>query len=203
MSATHDAVVANDSFIAAMRARLARISAGTTATRGNGPGVCYAARTHLKDIDLTHFVVGSRKLFGKRLTQATENLRLSLPKKAQTFGLARKLLNIYLREATYNHHLRTRYGLDAIEPWLEVPLDKWTGKELQKEFGAPQWTKIRDLSPETSKEYQQIATREAEKRALGLPPVHLDVFYWGNRPDPPPKRKRNNSKGRVDLARNR
>ena len=49
------------------------------------------------------------------------------------WGTARKCLNIFLRDVTYNVFTRTHYGLDAIQAMLEVPLDSRVAEGLRNQ----------------------------------------------------------------------
>lgn len=110
----------------------------------------------------------------------TERLRMALPKGARHWGLARKLLNIFLRDATYNHHLRTQFGLGSIEPLLEIPLDSFTQRHLKRLFPSrklPRWRGVNMVTPEENAEFQAFAKCwhdefDAENR------VELDTHFW-------------------------
>jgi hypothetical protein len=93
--------------------------------------------------------------------------------------VARKLLNIYLRDCVYSAHLRSAYSLGQIEPFCEVPLDSITAKKLRGSAdGAalPAWPGVGRLTPTVSAHYQAVATQIARARKLRV--VHLDAFWW-------------------------
>jgi hypothetical protein len=116
----------------------------------------------------------------------------AVPRGACSWGTARKVLNIFLRNAFYTTYLRERYALSTAEALFEVPLDSITGKWLianarQKEV--PQWSGVRHLTTAASESYQQCATRLA--RQMGIERVHLDVYAWGNRMVKPAESRKN------------
>jgi len=95
----------SSAFVYALRVRAARITAGASATRGQGRGVSHAARRFLSKLNLRYFATSRRSLFESRLDAATTRLSASLPHGTRSWGLARKLLNIFLREALYTSYL--------------------------------------------------------------------------------------------------
>jgi len=118
--------------------------------------------------------------------------RLGAPKSrggarsAGSWGLARKLLNIYIRDCVYSRMLCAHYRLESIEPFLEVPLDSFVAKGLiaaSNDLGQsrclPAWKTIKGLSREHSDRYQEFASELAQSR--GHARVHLDVLLWGAR----------------------
>ena len=89
---------------------------------------------HLAELD--------RQLFQRRLDRQTERLRRALPQTARHWGLSRKLLNIFLRDALYTGYLSDYYRLSVAERFFEVPLDSISGKAIRKcRSGAklPRW----------------------------------------------------------------
>ncbi len=113
-----------DTFIEAIQRRTARVAVGSSAARNQGaPGLVSAAREFFATLPLENFGVSNPAIFRQRLDRATGNLFGALPREAQSWGLARKLLNIFLRDALYTAYLRTRFGLDAAEELYELPLD--------------------------------------------------------------------------------
>lgn len=173
--------------IPALREHQARVSVGVTTVRGQGKGVLHAARVFLADarrLDLEGFRAPTEARFLARLEEATESFAHTLPDKAGTWGLARKLLNIYLRDCHYSRFLCAAYRLEAIEPFLEVPLDGVVGRrlrELAEERGdaVPRWRSIRCLSRGDSARYQRFARALAAE--AGHARVHLDLSLWGMR----------------------
>lgn len=104
-------------------------------------GVVAAAREFLGDLDLRPFGTASSRRFLNHLDSATERLWSALPAKAQYWGLARKGLNIFLRDCLYTAYLRDRYRLDKAEQFFEVPLDSICGLQLFHESDGllPKW----------------------------------------------------------------
>jgi|SRR5439155_11817528 len=130
------------------------------------------------------FRTKTRGQFEMRLNVATRSLKDHLPKGAQNWGTARKALNIFLRDALYNHYLRSHHYLHRIEEWLEIPLDRDVATALRAEpegAALPRWdgVKIKRLTPRVSRQYQRVAQLVADRRRTQR--VHLDLEYWRRR----------------------
>ena len=166
----------------AIQHRTARVAIGSSSMRGAGnTGVVTAARTHLGRLDLRPFGTRHNDRFRAELNSATTRLRAVLPEDARHWGLARKGLNIFLRDCLYTVYLRERYRLDRAEPFFEVPLDSISAgciRALDND-GLPRWRGVRALDYRTSKCYQDAATQIAASE--GIPSVHLDAICWGLR----------------------
>lgn len=161
-----------------VQAHIARVAITPSAARGQGAsGVVHAARVHLAQLDLSRFCRGGE--FPQLLDEETEALISVLPRAAQSWGLARKLVNIFLRDASYTVHLREPYRLSTVEALLEVPLDSITATELkrtQPPGALPAWVSVKGLSPEASDRFQAAAQSVA--RSEGIARVHLDALWW-------------------------
>lgn len=167
-------------FLKALQVREARIAIGASSMRGRGSkGAVRAGRDFLKHLSLSRFGTSDPQKFRSALNMATGGLRDSFPKGSRHWGLARKGLNIFLRDCFYNVFLRKAYHLDRAEKFLEVPLDSLVGKKLHEREDAPRWKTIRGLKAEDSDKYQDAASKCA--RSMGIARVHLDVFWWGLR----------------------
>ncbi len=128
-------------------------------------------------LDLSDFQAES---FDDDLDQSTLKLQRSFPKPARQWGLARKLLNMFLRDALYSRHLCERYPLQQIESLLEVPLDSYTMRGIREhDRTLPRGVWIRSLTPEMSARFQRSAASMAKE--LGIARVHLDALLWGAR----------------------
>ena len=115
--------------------------------------------------------------FRRALDRATTSLAKLLPK--DRWGAARKFLNIYLRNVTYNHYLRRAYRLERVEHLLELPMDSFAAKQLRKRregSALPRWKGVIHLTPEASAAYQDAAARVADRASIYR--VHLDVIFW-------------------------
>jgi len=140
--------------------RAARISTGASATRGQGRGVSQAARRFLSNLNLRYFATSRERLFRSRLDEATRHLTRALPRDTRSWGLARKVLNIFLREALYTSYLAQYSGIAKAERFLEVPLDSITAKRLQEHAGRgglPRWAGVKHLATKDSDQYQTLA----------------------------------------------
>jgi hypothetical protein len=154
----------------------ARAAIGSSSMRGAGAaGVVQSARDFLCDMALRPFGTSSESKFLARLDGATDDLKRALPKGAQRWGLARKGLNIFLRNCLYTSYLRDEYDLALAEDFSEVPLDSITGGRLFKASRGTlsRWKTVRRLRAQTSADFQMVASRLAAEK--GIPRVHLDA----------------------------
>ena len=169
------------SFVDAVQARVARIAISASAARGQkAPGLVLAARDFCARVDLSGFSTNRNAKFASHLEATTLSLKNELPRAGRHWGVARKLLNIFLRDALYTFYLREWYGLVAAEEFFEVPLDSISSGEIRKLVGRgvlPKWPGVKHVSPAISAEYQGVAQAEADRR--GIARVHLDTFWWG------------------------
>ncbi len=170
--------------LVALQARAARTALAPSSMRGAGrAGVVDAGRPFLRELDLRRFATTRATRFRKELDDHTNGLIHTFPRAARQWGLARKGLNIFLRECLYCVYLRDAYGLDRSELFYEIPLDALTGTAVWKasDGRVPRWATIRALRPEASDAYQRVAAELAARR--GIAPVHLDAVWWGQRSD--------------------
>ena len=109
-----------------VRRHIAKAVIGPSAARHLIPaGQIQSVRDFLRKLDTRQFT--QRGKFSFRLD------RSALAKKVPvSWGAARKFLNLYLREITYNFFVRQKNRLERIEHLLEVPLDSNVAKALRK-----------------------------------------------------------------------
>jgi hypothetical protein len=166
----------------ALQIRAARIAIGSSSMRGRGSeGVVDAGRGFLNNLPLISFGTADPNKFKSSLDSATLGLKNAFPKNSRYWGLARKGLNIFLRDCLYTVYLRDNYSLGLAEAFFEVPLDSLSGRALHKAAvdRLPRWHTVRGLTPKLSDKYQDIASELAALK--GIARVHLDVFWWGSR----------------------
>lgn len=149
-----------------------------TALGGRGTaGATGAAREFLAELSLREFALCRASTFGRCLESATDALRRRLPRGAQDWGIARRAMNLFLRDALYNAYLREQYRLHRTERWLELPLDAAAATYLRDADPAaslPAWRGIRQLMPTQNAAWQGIASAVAQQ--MGLARVHLDLY---------------------------
>ena len=159
------------------------IAIGASTVRNQGaPGVVEAARNFLSEMDLSPFGTTNQDDFAATLERETKALQKALPKPAASWGLARKALNVFLRNCLYNHYLRREFRLNRAELLFELPLDSLAVKALKREFkrrSLPTWRGIKGLSSCDSEKFQEYASRLASSR--GYARVHLDAEFFPDR----------------------
>ena len=157
---------------------------GASAVRGQPPSTKKTMTDHLAQIELGGIPRTSSEHFHTWLTQITDELAASLPARpgASAWGIARKGLNLFLRDCLYNHYLRSEFHLDQVETWLEVPLDSKVAKGLRraarlKRQPLPRWRGICNLKVHDSNAFQVFALELATEQRLPAR-VFLDHGFW-------------------------
>lgn len=169
--------------IASLQKWLAYVSVSSSAVRKQGAaGVVDAARDALQHVKLKRFSTKYPRTFARQLDTETDQLMLCLPKRAQSWGVARKVLNIFLRNALYNRYLNEHFALDASESFYEVPLDSLSAKGIKKRSPArslPLWLGVKKLTPPVGYVYQKRAMEIAHSQDTLR--VHLDTIFFIDR----------------------
>ena len=123
---------------------------GASTVRGAGnKGAVAASRAFLRRLNLARFGVTDATIFSTELDRTTDALRSALPRNAQHWGLARKVLNIFLRDCFYTSYLVSAFHLDRAERFLELPLDSITAKQLTSVVGRgglPSWRGVKQVT---------------------------------------------------------
>lgn len=163
-----------------MQRYVANVAITPSAVRGRGSkGVASTVQQYLARLDLDPLASLDPATFRTWLDTTTNELILALPDNARKWGLARKLLNIFLVQSFLNLHLNKEHNLSRLGDALETPLDAMATRELRKRAGRralPRWTTIRKLRPADSDRYQDFALGEASR--IGIPRACLDIVLW-------------------------
>lgn len=164
------------------QARVARIAVSGSAARNQGAaGIVEAARSFLGDLDCRRLARRQAADFQRVHEEVTRELMAALPKGGRSWGLSRKLLNIFLRDVLYSHYLRDVSGLALAEAYMEVPLDSISAGRISDAFPRqlPAWKGVKALKKPVSDAFQARAAEIAAAR--GLARIHLDALWWGVR----------------------
>ncbi len=167
-------------FIKLLQDRTAEIAIGPSTLRNQGaPKVIKTARDYLKAMNLVPLkTISSKRDYLKYLDRHSNKLSKQFPKGAKgNWGAARKAINIFIRDCLYNQYLSSKYRLNKLEKWLEIPLDKDVATNIHDNCKAlPPWKSIKALTQDISDQYQQCAQMIGKKEKVAR--VHLDIKYW-------------------------
>jgi hypothetical protein len=168
-------------FIKTLQRKIAITAVGPSAVRGQGKGVLRISQNFLAKMSLARVPKSSSKRYQIWLDRQTELLLNTLPIKNRPWGAARKVINLFMRDALYNKYLSTQFKLKSIENWLEIPLDSVVANGL-KSLGyrgeLPQWPGLKKLKPNINECFQAFASKQATSK--GIARVHLDMYLWLN-----------------------
>jgi hypothetical protein len=174
-----------EDFLPAVQWHVARLSVGASAARGQrAPGLVDAARAYLATMPLGGFGVISELEFRDQLDDKSDDLMRELPRRGRSWGIARKLLNIFLRNSLYDFYLRTAWNLDRSEYWFEVPLDSIVAKQLRSDLervfperpSVSRWPGVKYVTRPISDEYQRAIRDLAAD--MKIAPIHKDIYWW-------------------------
>ena len=134
-------------FIPTVQHKVAISALPASALRGNQAGMTAIARDFLRVLDLGQFAVTNPERFNDRLDRATELLLAELRTSSGSWGVARKALNLFLRDSLYNVYLQKRFKLQRAERCFEVPLDGVVAEALRTRFrrALPAWRGVKYL----------------------------------------------------------
>lgn len=167
----------NGEFVATMQKKVATSAMGPSSLRNQGEGILKKAQVYCSKIDLNKYKGISKDEFLYLLDKDTSRLLMKFEN--NSWGAARKALNLFFRDSLYNRYLSEVYSLESIEPFLEIPLDSAVAKGLNKRAFKkilPRWTGLKYLTKTSSDEYQSFAQQESEKMKMSR--VHLDMYLW-------------------------
>jgi hypothetical protein len=118
-------------------------------------------------------------------TRLSKHIVATKDPSVSTWGMARKILNIFLHNVYFNNVLHQGYQLERIEPYFEVPLDSdvvaWllrVADETQIEFENPITGKfaVYKVTKTANESFQRLATKVARKFRTSR--VYLDTYFY-------------------------
>ncbi len=174
-------------FIGLIHRRTAQTCVGPSSIRNQGAsGLINICRQYFEySIDLKEFASKLKSNdYPDYLDKCTKELLNLFPKKAKSWGAARKGLNLFFRDVVYNKYLADYLNISSdykknivVIKRLEVPLDRDVANGLIKLYpDLPKWTTIKSLNKKLSDQYQLKASEYAH--SVGLANIHLDLILW-------------------------
>ncbi|MBK8087819.1 MAG: hypothetical protein IPK31_07665 [Chitinophagaceae bacterium] len=178
-----------EQFYQLLHRRLSQIAIGASAIRNQGSGgLIKILREYFeKEVNLEHFIKSlvDETQYRGFLDGHTSHILSLFPDTAQSWGAARKGLNLFLREVVYSKFFSTRFSLpgnfddfNLLVKFMEVPLDKEVahGLIIDSIGHLPKWINIKHLTPALSEIYQSQAFIIAKQENVAR--VNLDLKYW-------------------------
>lgn len=176
-------------FYMLLRRRLSQTSIGPSTVRNQGaPGIVAILRTYFEhNVNLNEFInaLPDHQNYQTFINQHTNQIVLQFPENAQSWGAARKGLNIFLREIVYSKFFSNLYTIpeefdefNNFVQHMEVPLDKDVAKGIRQDaiIHLPNFGTIKHLTYNLSSIYQNQATIIANNENIAR--INLDLKYW-------------------------
>ena len=180
-----------EQFYQLLHRRLSQIAIGASAIRNQGSGglIEILQKYFQTKIDLELFVklLVDEVKYRDFLNEHTKKILTRFPDTAQSWGAARKGLNLFLRDTIYSKFFSYRFSLpdnfdefNQLVKYMEVPLDKQIAHGLISDSKGqlPKWPNIKHLTPTLSETYQSQAFIIASKENVAK--VNLDLKYWSS-----------------------
>ena len=172
-----------------LKRRLSQISIGPSAIRNQGAsGLIKTLRDYFENqINLDEFVklLLDETKYLEFLNHHTSKILILFPENAQSWGAARKGLNLFFREIVYNKFFSNHYSIpenftsfNNYVKYMEVPLDRDVANGLIEDSNGllPKWNNIKQLTSTISESYQKQAFLIATKENIAR--INLDLKYW-------------------------
>lgn len=150
--------------------------------RGAGaPNVLNVARTFVERLDLRTIGRINPDGYVRKLDKWTVGLMAQLPEGARRWGLARKIINVFMVGVYLNGYFSEACGWKRFGEVLETPLDSRAANGLidlarERNIELPRWAGVRALTQADSALYQNFASQHAG--TLKIPRACLDIVLW-------------------------
>jgi hypothetical protein len=146
---------------------VAKSTVGISTVRGQPAGTMQVGIDFIKKINLSDFRQIPLEKFEKTLDSYTNGLADHLTGKS--WGISRKILNLFLIQAFHDKYLSEVFLLEPLKNWLELPIDGPTANRLiesatSEDIILPEWSSLRYLDKDTNSMYQEYGQILAENK---------------------------------------
>ncbi|MCX5649294.1 MAG: hypothetical protein NTX40_09415 [Planctomycetota bacterium] len=177
-------LMSNKEFLSAVQEFMAIQAVTVSTVRGLRKGTLKKIHAYLGRLRLGRLVGMNGAEYVRWLDAKTRDLQRKLRGRNKRWGLARKSMNLFMRQCLYNTYLSRRFRLARFQKQMEIPLDSRVARELGKDarkrkLKLPPWPGLIGLDEdgETSRKFQDYAKDLAPRK--GLPArVFLDNYLW-------------------------
>ena len=175
-------VTSNKKFFRALREFTAIQAVGVSAVRGQPKGTLRQIHEYLGRVRLERLAGMDCTDYMRWLDARTRYLQRKLPGRDKRWGVARKAMNLFMRDCLYNTYVSRKFYLRRVQQYMEIPLDSRVAHGLREDarergLRLPQWPGLIGLQQEVSREFQEHATDYASREKLPAR-VFLDNYLW-------------------------
>ena len=173
-------LLSNKKFIASVQKFMAIQAVSASTVRGLPAGSLGKIQAYLGRLRLGRLAGMDGSDYARWLDAKTRDLQNKLRGCRKRWGLARKVLNLFIRQCLYNTYLSRKFRLARVQKHMEMPLDSKVARGLKEDAGRgalPPWPRLIRLDRNTSQKFQEHAEDYASRK--GLPArVFLDNYLW-------------------------
>jgi len=138
-------------------------------------------REYLERLPLERLVRRDGQDYAHWLDVHTRRIQKKLGGRKEQWGVARKAMNLFMRQCLYNTYLSRKFRLARFQKQMEIPLDNRVARKLRADAGKKnkklKWKNLKALDRKTSQEFQEHAKDMAARDHLPAR-VFLDHYLW-------------------------
>jgi len=175
-------LMSNKEFLSAVQKFTGIQAVSVSTVRGLPEGSLGKIQAYLGRLRLGRLAGMDGADYARWLDAKTRDLQRKLRGRNKRWGLARKSMNLFMRQCLYNTYLSRRFRLARFQKQMEIPLDSRVAREFGKDArntrrNLTEWPSLNGLKYRVSREYQEHAEDLASRK--GLPArVFLDHYLW-------------------------
>jgi len=177
-------LMSNKEFLSAVQKFTGIQAVSVSTVRGLPEGSLGKIHAYLGRLRLGRLAGMNGTDYARWLDARTVHLQKKLGGRPKQWGVARKAMNLFMRQCLYNTYLSKKFRLARFQKQMEIPLDSRVahglGKDARKrKLKLPPWRGLIGLDEdgETSRKFQDYAKDLAPRK--GLPArVFLDNYLW-------------------------
>jgi len=179
-------VMSNRKFLVAVQKFTAIQAVSASTVRGQRKGTLKKIHAYLGRLRLDRLAGMNGADYARWLDAKTGDLQKKLRGRNKRWGLARKAMNLFMRQCLYNTYLSRKFRLRGVQQHMEIPLDSKVARGLKEHAGRgklPPWPGLIGLKSKKNREDEvyrkfQVHAKEYASRERLPGRVFLDNYLW-------------------------